>query len=154
MKFWDKIKDWALEGNDDELNVNMNAFDYHPKIILAWKVCLTGNKEISKWLAENGYIELVKASAAILGHEDSRVWLMENGYPHLMAFINAIEEEEKAFQWLKRYNYEKLYFMANAINDDLLAWQWLHANASEDVILFCNQVIDLRKRIDDVTQKM
>lgn len=129
--------------------VAMKPLNYSSKIILAWSKALEGNKEISSWLKDNGFEELVFASAAIYLKDDARKWLMENGFPHLMAMINAAEGDEKAQKWLKLNNFNLLYHLALAIEDEKESWIWLKQNTSADIIILAQTIKKIKDGIEE-----
>jgi len=127
----------------------LKNISYPPKIILAWTKAMQGNTEISKWLNDNGYKELVFASAAIHLKEDARQWLMKNGYAHLMAMINASEGDENAQKWLLKFKFELLYHIAMISeyqNDSMI---WLKRNGTPDLFLFAIALRDVKDKIED-----
>jgi hypothetical protein len=129
--------------------VGIKPLDYHPKIILAWAKALEGNKEITSWLKDNGYEELVFANAAIWLKNDARDWLMNNGYPHLMAMIHAAEGDEKAQKWLLSNDFEILYHIALAVENEQESWKWLKLNATQDLFILAQTIKMIKDRIEE-----
>lgn len=127
----------------------VKVLNYHPKIILAWAKAIEGNDELGKWLNENGYKELVIATAAIKLNTEARDWLMENGYPHLMAMINAAEGIESAQKWLLKNKYTLLYHIAMAVEDEKESWIWLKKQATPDVIILAQNIKIVKDKIDE-----
>lgn len=122
---------------------------YPPKIILAWAKAIEGNKEITKWLSENGYHELVIAAAAIALDDEARNWLMKNGYPHIMAMINAAEGIESAQNWLKSNKFELLYHIAMAVEDEKESWLWIKNNSTIDIFMLTQTIKKIKDKIDE-----
>ena len=81
---------------------------YSPKILIAWKEAIKGNRKIRTWLISNGYKELGIFCHALRNDYKAKNWLFENGYPHLLALINGAEGDEKALYWLKSLNFDFL----------------------------------------------
>lgn len=133
MEWWSKVKNWALEGMNDKKPIQFNETEYVPKIHLAWAECLRGNQEIARWLNENGYEELVKASSALHGNRLAREWLAANNYPQLMALVSAIEGDEKALKWLEEYHFELFFNLARAVLKDQDGLTWIGENCTEDI---------------------
>lgn len=129
--------------------VAMKALDYHPKVILAWAKALEGNKEISVWLKDNGFEELVFANAAIHLKNEARDWLLKNGYPHLMAMIHAAEGDEKAQKWLQVNDFETLYHIALAVENDQDSWKWLKQNATQDLFILAQTIKMVKDKIEE-----
>jgi len=123
--------------------------DYSPKIILAWVKSLEGHTDITKWLLDNGYKELVMVNQAIYLKEEARNWLMHNGYPHLMAFVNAAEGNEKAQKWLKNNKFELLHHLALAIDDEKESWQWININSTKDIFLLAKTIKIIKDKIEE-----
>jgi hypothetical protein len=148
MKLWNSIKNWALKGSEETQNVEFKPTNYHPKVILAWKACIEGNENITRWLMQNGYLEIVKASGAFYDHYESRTWLVKNGYPQLMAFVNACEEDEAASKWLLNYNFDQFHYMAKSVNGDEFAWEWVQNKCTEDIHLLCKTILEFKRKND------
>ena len=87
---------------------------YSPKILIAWKEAIKGNRKIRTWLISNGYKELGIFCHALRNDYKAKNWLFENGYPHLLALINGAEGDEKALYWLKSLNFDLLFHMGKA----------------------------------------
>ena len=153
MNWWEKVKNLitgkSSSSSGKQAEITMKSVDYHPKIILAWVECLNGNQEITNWLLENNYREIVMASSAVYLRDEARNWLMENGYPHLMAFINAAEGNESAGKWLNAHGFEQLFYMALAIDNDKKGWDWLISNSSEDIFLLCKTINRIKNQIEE-----
>lgn len=130
----------------DPKYVKIQPLEYPPKIILAWNECLKGNVDITNWLLENGYRELVIAASVIHGENSGEQWLMKNGFPHLLAFAHAMEEDEEALRWLEVNKFEKLRRIALAATYENWAWDWVLANCTEDLILLCKTLRLLLKQ--------
>lgn len=122
---------------------------YPPKIILAWAKSLEGNLEITEWLLNNGYKELVMANQAILLKDEARNWLLDNGYPHLMAMINAAEGNENAQKWLLKHNFPQLYHMAMAVEGEMESWEWLGNHVPVDVFLLTKTIKKIKDDIEE-----
>lgn len=129
--------------------VNMKALDYHPKVILAWAKALEGNKDLTLWLKDNGFEELVFANAAIYLKQEARNWLMQNGYPHLMAMIHAAEGDEKAQKWLLTNDFEILYHIALAVEDEQDSWKWLKENVTQDLFILAQTIRIVKNKIEE-----
>ncbi len=129
--------------------VPIKPIDYPTRIILAWSECVAGNKQISKWLNENGYPELVIATSAIYLRNDARTWLVENGYAHLMAMIHAAEGDKKAQEWLKKHNFELLYHMAMAIENENSSWLWLKQYSTPDIFILTQKIKIAKDKIEE-----
>lgn len=151
MSLFDSLKNWWAgdKKKGPKQPVPMKPITYPSKIILAWNESLKGNQEISQWLLENGYKELIMASSAIFLRDEARNWLMENGYPHLMAFINASEGNEKARKWLEHQKLNELLHMSLAIDNDKKGWEWLRVNSTEDIFLLCKTINQIKNRIEE-----
>lgn len=126
--------------------VQIKPLSYPPKIILAWNECLKGNTDITNWLLQNGFQELVITTSIIHQEESGETWLMQNGYPHLLAFAHAIEDDEEALRWLEVNKMDKLYRMALACMYNNAAWDWVKGNCSEDLVLLCSTIRLLLKQ--------
>ena len=122
---------------------------YPPKVILAWTKALQGHTEISLWLNENGYKELVVASSSILLKQEARDWLMKNGYPHLMAMINAAEGDENAQKWLLKYNFNLLYHIAMVAEYNNESMILLKQHATPDLYMLALAIRDVKDKIED-----
>lgn len=149
MKIWNKIKEWALREDVVEEDSSVVAFketNYPPKINLAWGACLQGDEKIIQWMLLNGYIELVKCSAALYGNEDARKWLMDNNYPQLMALIQGAEKDMKALHWLKKNNFILFYNMALAIAKREEGVLWVNENCTEDILFVCKAMYEVQCR--------
>ncbi|MGV3630242.1 MAG: hypothetical protein ACO1O6_03510 [Bacteroidota bacterium] len=129
--------------------VEMKPLDYHPKVILAWAKALEGNKEISGWLRDNGFEELVFANAAIHLKNEARSWLLNNGYPHLMAMIHGAEGDEKAQKWLLANDFEILYHIALAVENEQESWKWLKQNATQDLFILAQTIKIIKDQIEE-----
>ena len=111
--------------------IEFAEFNYPTKIVLAWIKALEGNKDLEKFLYENGYKEIFFLNQALYLNDDARNWLMKNGYPHLMAFVNAAEGNESAQRWLEVHGFEFLYHAAQAIEGELNSFKWLNEHCDE-----------------------
>lgn len=129
--------------------VGIKPIDYPTRIILAWSESIGGNRDISKWLNENGYPELVIAASAIYLKNDARTWLVENGYAHLMAMIHAAEGDKKAQDWLKKHKFHLLYHMAMAIENENDSWLWLKHNATPDIFILTSKIKTVKDKIEE-----
>ena len=127
----------------------LKNISYPPKVILAWTKALQGHTELSLWLNENGYKELVIASSAILLKQEARNWLMENGYQHLMAMINASEGDEKAQKWLLKYKFNLLYHIAMVAEYENESMIWLKQHATPDIYMLTLAIRDVKDKIED-----
>ena len=92
----------------------LKTISYPPKILIAWKEAIKGNKKIETWLISNGYKELGIFCHALRNNYKAKSWLFENGYPHLLALINGAEGDEKALSWLKKLKFDFLFHMGKA----------------------------------------
>jgi hypothetical protein len=138
-----------IEVKKDVKTAALKSIDYHPKIILAWAKVIEGNQELSNWLKENGFPELVIATSAIYLKTDARDWLIQNGYAHLMAMIHAAEGDEKAQKWLKKYKFEMLYHIAMAVEHENESWIWLKKHTSPDVIILTTAIRKVKDKIEE-----
>ncbi len=127
----------------------IKPIDYPTRIILAWSESISGNIEISKWLNENGYPELVIAASAIYLKQTARIWLVENGYAHLMAMIHAAEGDKKAQNWLKKHKFTLLYHMAMAIENENSSWIWLKQNSTPDIFILTTKIKTVKDKIEE-----
>jgi hypothetical protein len=127
----------------------LKDISYPPKIILAWAKALDGHSNITNWLMENGYEELVMANQAIKLNDSARNWLLKNGFPHLMAMINACEGNKQAQNWLVKHGFMKLFHMALAIDDDRESWDWLGENVPADVFLLTQTIKKVKDNIEE-----
>ena len=127
----------------------LKSINYTPKIILAWTKAIEGNKEISNWINNNGYKELVFASAAIHLKQDARDWLMQNGYAHLMAMINAAEGDENAQKWLIKYKFNLLFHIAMVSEHENDSMIWLRKNATADLFILAKTIRQIKDKIEE-----
>lgn len=127
----------------------VNPGEYPAKIILAWSKAVEGNKDILKWLSENGYKELSVACWAINLEDDARNWLMNNGYPHLMAFINAAEGNTRAQVWLEKHGFMVYLHMARAIDGEVDSYHWLQKNVQPDVFILTKSIEKVKDAIEE-----
>ena len=106
------------------LNTILNPISYPPKILIAWKEAIGGNKKIREWLTNNGYKELGLFCFALNNDSKAKNWLFENGYAHLLATINGAEGDEIAIKWLEKGGFMTLYHIARATDgyDDSKKW--------------------------------
>lgn len=126
------------------------AFKTYPaKIVLAWIKSLEGNADITQWLLQNDYKELVITNQAIYLKKEARNWLMENGFPHLLAFVNAMEGQANALNWLRNYGLLDYYFMALAIDGEMEGWNWLQSNEQKELFLLCRTIKNIKDAIED-----
>ena len=86
------------ESNNIPKKAILKNISYPPKILIAWKEAIKGNRKIKNWLTTNGYKELGIFCHALRNDYKAKNWLFENGYAHLLALINGAEGDEKA--WL------------------------------------------------------
>ena len=155
MSLFDKFKKKEKITKPSPLNssivqkVELKRIDYHPKIILAWAKSISGNKEISVWLNENGYSELVIAGAAIRLKDEARTWLMQNGFAHIMAMIHAAEGDEKAQKWLLKYKFDLLYHIAMAVEHENDSWIWLKKNTTPDIFILTQEIKKVKDKIEE-----
>ena len=84
---------------------SLKELTYSPKILIAWKQSIAGDKRIRNWLTENGYKELGIFCYALKNDFKAKDWLFKNGYPHLLALINAAEGDQKALLWLSKLKF-------------------------------------------------
>jgi len=110
---------------DSPTNTILKPIAYSPKILIAWKEAIGGNKKIREWLTNNGYKELGLFCFALQNDKKARNWLFVNGYAHLLALINGAEGEELALQWLLKGNFNILYHMAKAADSYEESMNWL-----------------------------
>ena len=149
MGWFNKIKKEVTFKPSLIQKVELKKIDYHPKIILAWAKAIEGNKEISSWLNENGYPELVIASAAIYLKDEARTWLMQNGFAHIMAMIHAAEGDEKAQKWLLKYKFDLLYHIAMAVEHENESWIWLKKNTTPDIFILTKAIKEVKDKIEE-----
>lgn len=138
----------SVKGKTEKKRI-VNPGEYPAKIILAWSKAVEGNREILKWLSENGYKELAVACWAINLEDEARSWLMDNGYPHLMAFINAAEGNQRAQKWLEKHGFQVYLHMARAIDGDIEAYKWLQKNTTADVFILTKSIERAKDEIED-----
>ncbi len=129
--------------------VELKDISYPPKIILAWAKALDGNADITSWLTQNGYSELVMFNHAVYLKDEARNWLLKNGFPHLMAMINACEGNVKAQKWLLKHDFLQLYHMALAIDGEMDSWDWLGKNVQADVFLLTQTIKKIKDKIEE-----
>lgn len=122
---------------------------YPNKIILAWAKSLEGNKEITQWLLENGFEELVQFNQAVYLKQVARDWLMENGYPHLMAYLNAAEGNEKAQHWLKNNGFPDLYYSALAVEGEKEGWEYMNQKGDQELFFFSQILKSIKDKIEE-----
>lgn len=122
-------------GDGKAKKVAIQPMNYSAKVILAWNECLKGNVEITNWLLQNGYQELVVFTSVIHEGETGEKWLMNNGYPQLLAFAHAMEQDEEALRWLEINKFHQLHKIALAATYNNQAWNWVLNNCTEDLIL-------------------
>jgi hypothetical protein len=129
--------------------VQMQPFDYHPKIILAWAKAVEGNIELKKWLFDNEFPELAISIDAMKLKDTARDWLTENGYPHLMAFIHAAEGSSKAQKWLQLNQLDTLYHMAMAIESEDESWKWIAQNTGPEFFILTQTIKKVKDEIEE-----
>ena len=129
--------------------VELKDISYPPKIILAWAKALDGHTDITTWLTQNGYNELVMFNHAVYLKDEARNWLLKNGFPHLMAMINACEGNEQAQKWLLKHDFLQLYHMAMAIDGEMDSWDWLGKNVEVDVFLLTQTIKKIKDKIEE-----
>ena len=100
--------------SSNSIKKKVKNITYSPKILIAWKEAIKGNKKINNWLTVNGYKELGVFCYALRNDYKAKDWLLENGYPHLLALINGAEGDQKALHWLVTLKYDLLFHMAKA----------------------------------------
>lgn len=139
------------EKNPEERPQNLRAElkVYPNKIILAWAKSLEGNKDITQWLLENGYEELVQFNQAVYLKQVARNWLMENGFPHLMAYLNAAEGNEKAQSWLKLNGFTDLYHSALAVEGEKEGWDYMNQKGDQELFLFSQILKNIKDKIEE-----
>lgn len=91
-----------------------NLYDYPVKILLAFEMSISGNKEFFNWLLENGYPELAALSNAIRGNPEAINWLVVNGFRHFAAFDAASIDDDHAMIWLEKHGFVFLAVLAKA----------------------------------------
>mgnify|MGYP006122397767 CR=1 FL=1 len=104
----------STSSNNSISKKELKNITYSPKILIAWKEAISGNKKIKDWLTLNGYKELGVFCHALTNDFKAKNWLMDNGYPHLLALINGAEGDQKALQWLLLLKFDLLFHMAKA----------------------------------------
>ena len=93
--------------NNKPLEVkSMKDITYTPKIIMAWTKSLEGNVDISKWLLENGYKELIMAG---------QNWLKAHKMDQLYHMALAIDGEKESWEWLGQYVTVDIFLLTKAI---------------------------------------
>ena len=100
--------------SSNSIKKTVKNITYSPKILIAWKEAIKGNKKINNWLTVNGYKELGVFCHALRNDYKAKDWLLENGYPHLLALINGAEGDQKALHWLVKLKFDLLFHMAKA----------------------------------------
>lgn len=130
-------------------NVSTKLKVYPNKIILAWAKSLEGNAELTQWLLENGYEELIQFNQAVYLKQIARNWLMQNGYPHLMAYLNAAEGNEKAQLWLKSNGFLDLYHSALAVEGEKEGWEYLNAKGDQELFFFSQILKSIKDKIEE-----
>jgi hypothetical protein len=148
MRFFKKRQIVAKEANESK-SVQMEPFDYHPKILLAWAKAIEGNLELKKWLFENAFPELAISIDAIKLKDVARDWLTENGYPHLMAFIHAAEGNVKAQKWLQLNQLNTLYHMAMAIESEAESWKWIAQHKGPEFFILTQAIKKVKDEIEE-----
>ncbi len=149
MLKWFKKSEKKSDKLQKETRAIVNPGDYPAKILLAWSKAIEGNKDLLKWLSENGYKELAVACWAINLEDDARNWLMSNGYPHVMAFINAAEGNVPAQKWLEKHGFQVYLHMALAVDGDVEAYRWLQKNTTPDVFILTKSIEKAKDDIED-----
>lgn len=104
----------STNSNKKTVKKILKNITYSPKILIAWKEAIKGNKEINNWLTVNGYKELGVFCYALRNDFKAKDWLLDNGYPHLLALINGTEGDQKALEWLVKLKFDLLFHMAKA----------------------------------------
>lgn len=128
--------------------MDVKAYSYPPKILLAWAEAISGNREIRDWLTKNGYPELGLFTFALRNKDDAKKWLMENGFPHLLALINGAEGSEKALEWLRKYNFTILEKMALVGDGDESAYLWLMKNGHREFAMIAKRIEFVKDEIE------
>ena len=103
-----------MSNSSKKIKKTLKDITYSPKILIAWKEAIKGNKEIRKWLTTNGFQELGVFCHALTNDFKAKNWLLDNGYPHLLALINGAEGDQKALKWLLQLKFDILFHMAKA----------------------------------------
>ncbi len=91
-----------------------NLYDYPVKILLAFEMAISGDKNFFQWLLENNFPELAALSNAIRGNTDAINWLVNHGYRHFAAFDAASVDDDNAMKWLENHSYTFLATLAKA----------------------------------------
>lgn len=146
---WFRKKSKPNPSGDSLKKVPMKINTYDSKIILAWIKSLEGNAEITKWLKENGFIEITVLNQALYLKSAARNWLMENNFPHLMAFVNAMEGDAKALKWLQKYGFDDYYYMALAIDGESEGWDWIKQNQKRELFALSQVIKNIKDKIEE-----
>lgn len=150
MKFFKKF--FKSESKENKLVNNfyqLKKIEYPSKVILAWAESLKGNQEITNWLNNNNFKEIIHANSAIKLNQESRDWLMSNGFPHLMAFINAAEGDENAQKWLIKYKFDLLFHLAKYIDGEQESTPCIQKNATPEFIYLAKIIKNIKDKIEE-----
>ncbi len=103
----------------------LKPISYPPKVLIAWKEAIGGNKKIREWLTNNGFKELGLFCFALNNDKKAKKWLFENGYAHLLAIIKGAEGDEIALKWLQKGGFLILFHIARAADSYEESKKWL-----------------------------
>jgi hypothetical protein len=134
---------------DSPINTVLKPISYPPKILIAWKEAIGGNRKIRDWLTNNGYKELGIFCFALSNDDKAKNWLFDNGYAHLLALINGAEGNELALGWLKNGGFTILYHMARAADSYEDSKDWIMKNDK----LFAAIALQMEIIKDDIDDK-
>lgn len=146
---WFKKKDVKPAVESKPRRVEIFAFEYPSKVILAWAKAIEGDANFLNFLKNNGYEELAIATHAIYLEPAARDWLTESGFAHLMAMIHGAEGNETAQKWLLANKFKLLYHMARAIDHEDEDIQWVKGNASVEFQLLTRSIQSVKDRIEE-----
>ena len=146
---WFKKKVKQTEQQVTPQRVEVFAFEYPAKVILAWAKAIEGDAKFLAFLKNNGFEELAIATHAIYLETDARDWLTNSGFAHLMAMIHGAEGNEKAQKWLLTNKFTLLYHMARAIDHEEEDIQWIKMNAPVEFQLLTRSIQIVKDRIEE-----
>lgn len=122
--------------------------DYPAKVLIAWSQAIGGNKDLRKWLLENGYKELGMFVYALRNKDDAKDWLMKNGSEHLAATISGAEGNKGAVEWLEKYKFDILAKTAMVGDGDEAAFKWLVKNGHREMAMVAKNIQQVKDQIE------
>lgn len=129
--------------------VDIQAFEYPSKVVLAWAKAIEGDANFLQFLNNNGYEELAIAVHAVYLEPNARDWLTENGFAHLMAMIHGAEGNEKAQRWLSIHGFSLLYHLARAVDHEQEDIDWMKQNAPLEFQILAKSLQQVKDHIEE-----